>query len=89
MNIRQYLKRYKTFFKIYVTVKQTKVSICIWGNICCFIRVLISLRSGTFEQIGVPEQYFGVVFAALGIMSGITAKTNIEFITDLQIKHWQ
>lgn len=38
--------------------------------------VLVSLRSGTLEQIGVPEQYFGVIFALLGIVSGISAKNQ-------------
>ena len=40
------------------------------------LSVLISLRSGTLEQIGVPEQYFGIIFAILGITSGITAKNQ-------------
>lgn len=48
--------------------------------------VLVSLRSGTLEQIGVPEQYFGVIFALLGIVSGISAKIKIEFIINLRIK---
>lgn len=38
------------------------------------LSVLITLRSSILSDIGVSAQYFGVIFAILGIISGISAK---------------
>lgn len=76
VNIKQYLKELKRSLKYMLQSSRLKYLFAFGATFAALLGVLISLRSGTFEQIGVPEQYFGVVFAALGIMSGITAKNQ-------------
>ena len=76
VNIKQYLKELKRSLKYMLQSSRLKYLFAFGATFTALLGVLISLRSGTFEQIGVPEQYFGVVFAALGIMSGITAKNQ-------------
>jgi len=40
------------------------------------IKILQSLRNTTLLEIGMPEQYFGIIFAVLGIISGIAARNQ-------------
>lgn len=40
------------------------------------LSVLVTLRSSILSDIGVPSQYFGIIFAILGIISGISAKNQ-------------
>ncbi len=37
------------------------------------------LRSSIMQEIGIPSQYFGIIFAILGIISGISAKNESRF----------
>ena len=37
------------------------------------------LRSSIMQEIGIPSQYFGIIFAILGIISGISAKNENRF----------
>ncbi len=43
------------------------------------LSVLTTLRSGLLSDIGVPSQYFGIIFAVFGIISGISAKNQNKF----------
>ena len=70
------MKDLKHSFKFMMQSDRLKYLFIFGSSFAALLGVLVSLRSGTFEQIGVPEQYFGVVFAALGIISGITAKNQ-------------
>lgn len=40
------------------------------------LSVLVTLRSSILSDIGVSSQYFGIIFAILGIISGISAKNQ-------------
>lgn len=40
------------------------------------IRIFQNLRNTVLVEIGMPEQYFGIIFAVLGIISGISAKNQ-------------
>ena len=42
------------------------------------ISVLITLRSSLLSDIGIPSQYFGIIFAVLEIVSGIAAKNQFR-----------
>ena len=75
-DIKLYLKDLKQSFKYMMQSERLKYLFIFGASFAALLGVLISLRSGIFEQIGVPEQYFGVVFASLGIISGITAKNQ-------------
>ena len=43
------------------------------------LSAVVSLRSGSLEEMGVPEQYFGIIFGALGLISGIAARNQGRF----------
>ena len=40
------------------------------------IKIMQNLRNTVLLEVGMPEQYFGVIFAILGIISGIAAKNQ-------------
>lgn len=42
------------------------------------LSVLVLLRSSILNDIGVPAQHFGIIFAILGIISGISAKNQYK-----------
>lgn len=42
------------------------------------LAVLVTLRSSILSDVGVPSQYFGIIFAILGIISGISAKNQYK-----------
>ena len=73
---KQYIKGLKDSFKFMFKSSRLKYLFAFGASFAALLGVLTSLRSGTLEQIGVPEQYFGVIFAILGIISGITAKNQ-------------
>ena len=76
VSAKQYIKNVKHSLKYMLQSNRLKYLFAFGASFAALLGVLISLRSGTFEQIGVPEQYFGVIFASLGIISGITAKNQ-------------
>lgn len=43
------------------------------------LSVLVTFRSNILSDIGVSSQYFGIIFAILGIISGIAAKNQYRF----------
>lgn len=76
LNTKQYIKDLKQSFKYMLQSDRLKYLFAFGSTFSALLAILSSLRSGTFEQIGVPEQYFGVIFAILGVISGITAKNQ-------------
>lgn len=76
INTKQYIKDLRHSFKYMIQSERLKYLFIFGAGFAALLGVLTSLRSGTLEQIGVPEQYFGIIFAALGIISGITAKNQ-------------
>ena len=40
---------------------------------------IVSLRSGSLQEIGVPEQYFGIIFGIMGLVSGIASRNQGRF----------
>lgn len=75
-NTKQYITDLKNSLKYMLQSDRLKYLFIFGATFSALLSVLISLRSGTLEQIGVPEQYFGIIFAILGITSGITAKNQ-------------
>lgn len=76
---KNYLKNLKKSFKYILQSKRLRYLIIFGATFSGFLSVLVSLRSGVLEEIGMPEQYFGVIFAFLGIVSGISAKYQNAF----------
>ena len=42
------------------------------------MKILQNIRNTVLIEIGMPEQYFGIVFAAMGIITGIAARCQGE-----------
>ena len=76
VSTKKYIKDLKNSFKYMMQSDRLKYLFIFGAVFAALLGVLVSLRSGTLEQIGVPEQYFGVIFALLGIVSGISAKNQ-------------
>lgn len=73
LTTKQYLKNLKYSFKYMLQSKRLKCLFA-FGAVFSALLSLVSLRSGILEQLQVSEQYFGIIFAALEIISGISAK---------------
>lgn len=79
VSARNYIKDLKSSFRYMLQSKRLKFLLVFGAVFAGLLGVLISLRSGTLEELGVPEQYFGVIFASLGLISGITSKNQHRF----------
>lgn len=75
-SVRNYMKNLRYSFRYMFQSKRLKYLLIFGGALSGLFSCLISLRSGTLEQLGVPEQYFGIIFAVLGIISGISARNQ-------------
>lgn len=69
-------KNLKFAFRNIWKSKRLKNLLVFNGLFVALIRILQTLRNTALTEIGLPEQYFGVIFAALGIISGIAAKNQ-------------
>lgn len=79
VSARNYIKDLKSSFHYMLQSKRLKFLLTFGAVFAGLLGVLVSLRSGTLEELGVPEQYFGVIFAGLGLLSGITSKNQHRF----------
>ena len=76
ISVKKYLKDLKSAMK-YMSQSSRLTYLLVFGTLFTgSLSVFVSLRSGVLEQIGMPEQYFGVIFAVLGMVSGIAAKNQ-------------
>ncbi len=48
------------------------------------LAILTTLRTSLLDEIRLPEQYFGVIFALLEIISGITTMNQNKFHNKLK-----
>lgn len=46
------------------------------GLMVAMIKILQNLRNTVLLEVGMPEQYFGIIFAILGIISGIATRNQ-------------
>lgn len=76
INTRQYMKDLKASFHYIFQSNRLRYLIVFGSILSGFMGILVSLRSATLEEIGFPEQYFGIVFAVLGIISGISSRNQ-------------
>ena len=76
VSVKKYLRDLKSAMK-YMSQSSRLTYLLVFGTLFTgSLSVFVSLRSGVLEQIGMPEQYFGVIFAVLGMVSGIAAKNQ-------------
>ena len=76
INFKTYIKDLKHSFKYMLQSNRLRYLMILGGIFWGFLSTLISLRSGLLKQIGLSEEYFGIIFAVFGIISGITAKNQ-------------
>lgn len=75
-SMRGYVKELKVSFRYMFQSSRLKYLLIFGAMFAGLLGTLVSLRSGVLEQLDVPEQYFGVIFAVLGLISGIAAKNQ-------------
>lgn len=74
--MKTYIKELKTSFRYMFQSSRLKYLLVFGAMFAGLLGTLTSLRSGVLQQLNVPEQYYGVIFAALGLISGIAAKNQ-------------
>lgn len=74
--MRGYIKELKVSFRYMFQSSRLKYLLIFGAMFAGLLGTLVSLRSGVLEQLDIPEQYFGVIFAVLGLISGIAAKNQ-------------
>lgn len=76
MHIREEIKNIKYGFKSIFKSRRLKSLLIFNAIFIALIKILQNLRNTVLIEIGMPEQYFGVIFAILGIISGIAARNQ-------------
>lgn len=79
MHIREEVKNIKYGFRNIFKSKRLKSLLIFNAIFVALIKILQNLRNTVLIEIGMPEQYFGIIFAVLGIISGIAAKNQGKF----------
>ena len=76
MKISDELRNLKYSFRNIFRSKRLKSLLLFNSLMVGILKILQSLRNATLLEIGMPEQYFGIIFAILGIVSGIAARNQ-------------
>lgn len=78
MQIREEVKNIKYGFRNIFKSKRLKSLLIFNALFVALIKILQNLRNTVLIEINMPEQYFGIIFAFLGIISGIAAKNQCK-----------
>ena len=76
MKIREEIDNIKYGFRNILKSRRLKSLLLFNAIFIGLIKILQNLRNTVLIEIGMPEQYFGVIFAILGIISGIAARNQ-------------
>lgn len=66
-------------FKLFNKSPRLKNLIFFGALVSAIILSITMLRSSIMQDIGIPAEYFGIIFAVLGLISGIFAKNEYRF----------
>ncbi len=66
-------------FKLFGKSKRLRNLVLFGSLVSAIILSLTMLRSSVMQDVGIPSRYFGVIFAVLGLISGISAKNADRF----------
>ena len=77
----EYMVQLKTSFGYFLKSKRIRSLIIFNALLMGMITAIVNLRSSMLEELQVPEQYFGVIFAMLQIIAAISTR-NTERIQD-------
>ena len=78
----EYMGQLKTSFGFFLKSKRIRSLIMFNALLMGTITGIVNLRSSMLEEIHVPEQYFGVIFAILQIVAAISTR-NTEKIQEI------
>lgn len=76
MKIKEEFKNMRYSFRNILKSRRLKSLLVFNALMVGMIKILQNLRNTVLLEVGVPEQYFGIIFAVLGIISGIAAKNQ-------------
>lgn len=76
MKVKEEMKNIKIGFKNIFKSKRLRSLLLFNAVFVGLIKILQNLRNTVLIEVGMPEQYFGIIFAVLGIISGIAAKNQ-------------
>lgn len=73
---KRYIREVKVSFINILKSPRLRNLIIFGGLFYGFLAALVTLRSSLLKDIGLPDQYFGLIFAILEIISGIATKNQ-------------
>lgn len=76
MKIREEIKNIRYGFRNILNSKRLRSLLLFNAIFIGLIKILQNVRNTVLIEIGMPEQYFGIIFAVLGIISGIAARNQ-------------
>lgn len=76
IGVKKYFRELKEAIKFSKNSKRMLCLLIFFGLISGLLYNMTTLRSGVLEQIQLPEQYFGIVFAASQIAAAICSKAQ-------------
>ena len=76
IRLREELKDVKKSFKNIFRSKRLRSLLIFNAVFVAILKILQTLRNTALKEVGMPDQYFGVIFAVLGLISGISAKNQ-------------
>lgn len=79
ISTRKYIKELKYSFRHMLQSNRLKYLLFYGAILSGLLSAVVSLRSGSLEELGVPEQYFGIIFGIMGLVSGIASRNQGRF----------
>ena len=73
-SVKQYFKELKEATKFSIKSKRMGALLIFFGVLSGLFYNLTTFRSGVLEQINLPEQYFGIIFAVIQITAALFSK---------------
>ena len=73
-SVKQYFKELKEATKFSIKSKRMGALLIFFGVLSGLFYNLTTFRSGVLEQINLPEQYFGIIFAGIQITAALFSK---------------
>ena len=78
-NVKNDFIDFKNSFKLFSKSPRLKYLLFFGALIWATLLSITMLRSGVMQEIGIPSGYFGVIFAIMGLISGISARNEQRF----------
>ena len=75
-SIKHYFKDLKEAMQFSIKSKRFKALLIFFGLVSGLLYNITTFRSGVLEQIQIPEQYFGIIFAISQIVAAIMSKSQ-------------